>query len=67
MLILSREHGQKIFITIPPGTYEEAQKITVVIAEPIHNKIVRMGISAPREFAIVRDNAKLRTKKEKQS
>ena len=67
MLVLGREYGQKLFITVPPGTYEEAQKITVIIAQPIHNNIVRIGISAPREFAIVRDNAKLRTKKEKQS
>ena len=67
MLILGREYGQKLFITIPPGTYEEEQKITVAITEPILTKTVRIGISAPKNFAIVRDNAKLRVKKEVQS
>lgn len=54
MLILTRKDGQQIEITTPQG-----EKIIITLVEGIPGK-ARVGIDAPKEFVILRDDAKRR-------
>lgn len=51
MLVLGRKTDERIFLTMPDG-----RNITIVVTE-IHPDKVRIGIEAPRDVVIVRDNA----------
>lgn len=51
MLVLGRKMDERIFLTMPDG-----RNIAIVITE-IHPDKVRIGIEAPRDVVIVRDNA----------
>ena len=54
MLVLSRKQGEAIYIRGP-----DLAPIKVIVVGIDHNG-VRLGIDAPREYLIVRDNAKAR-------
>lgn len=54
MLILSRKEGQKIEIVSEDGT-----RIVITLVEANHMK-ARIGIDAPAEVSVLRDDAKKR-------
>ena len=51
MLVLSRKQSQSITITMPDG-----REIVVSVVDFIHNR-VRLGITAPKDVLICRDDA----------
>jgi carbon storage regulator CsrA len=57
VLILSRRTNEKIRMTIPPCSREQTIELTVVRL-PSRRSTVRLGLDAPRDIDIVRDDAK---------
>lgn len=52
MLVLSRKWKEKVFMVVPPSTEPVTVEITVV---DIDRGKIRLGVSAPREVAIYRE------------
>jgi len=64
MLVLTRKLDEKVYIRIHEGTVvpKGGIEITVFVQEAEYG-ICRLGFGAPREVAILRDNARERTRK----
>ena len=58
MLVLIRKAGEGLTITTPTG-----EEIEVFVVSIIGGR-VKLSLGAPQGFDIVRDNAKVKTKKE---
>ena len=52
MLVITRQRGQKLFLTTPSG-----ERITICVVS-INGSNVRIGIDAKREIAVHRDDMK---------
>ena len=63
MLVLGRVIDQEITITVPKGQMFDTE-IKVRIVDIIRGHVVRLGVVAPKEFQVLRDNAKVRVEKE---
>lgn len=61
MLILSRNEGQFIELTIPPSTTERTIKVTVaeIRSKGEFDAKVKLGFDADKDVRILRDNAKV--------
>ena len=62
MLVLARNNGERIVITVPPSTGETTIVVTVVNVKGNHN--VRLGFEAPREIRILREEIVQKIKEE---
>ena len=63
MLVLGRLIDQEICISVPKGQIFDSE-IKIRIVDIVRANVVRVGIVAPKEFQILRDNAKTKVKKE---
>jgi len=63
MLVLGRLIDQEICISVPKGQKCDSE-IKIRIVDIIRGHVVRVGVVAPDEFQILRDNAKTRIKKD---
>ena len=55
MLVLSRRAEQSLTVKIPPCEHERELKLSVL--EIRHGLTVQLGFDAPKEIAIIRDDA----------
>jgi sRNA-binding carbon storage regulator CsrA len=63
MLVIGRLIDQEIYISVPKGQIFDSE-IKIRIVNIIRGHVVRVGVVAPDNFQILRDNAKTRIKKE---
>ena len=61
MLVLTRRPNEKIFLTVPGATGET--KLTIMVCSVGINGAVRVGIDAPREVQVIRDDARVTEKR----